>query len=118
MLLCLCAAFTPLTAGPDAAEVAVPYDPADGVTSIAWTLRWIGLRVQTAGGAPAVTIEKSSGTGVFTPTSVGTVTLGAGASEAMATAGLGTVNSGDKMRFNVVALGTASNWTVAVELGR
>ena len=51
----MCAAFTPLTTGPDAAEVAVPYDPADGVTSIAWTLRWVGLRVQTAGGAPAVT---------------------------------------------------------------
>jgi len=114
----LCAAYTPILTGPDSAEVTAPYDPADGVSSITWTLRWIGLRVQTAGGAPAVTIEKSSGAGAFNPTSVGTVTLGTGASEGTGTAGLGMVNSGDKLRFNVGTLGTAQNWTVLVELGR
>jgi len=118
VLLCLCSAYTPVSTGADVAEVTAPYDPADGVTSITWNLRWIGLRVQTPGGAPAITIEKSTAAGAFSATSVGTVTLGAGAAEATATAGLGTVASGNKLRFNVGTLGTASNWTVLVELGR
>ena len=117
-MLCLCSAYTPVSTGADVAEVTAPYDPADGVTSITWNLRWIGLRVQTPGGAPAITVEKSTAVGAFSATNVGTVTLGAGAAEATATAGLGTVASGNKLRFNVGVLGTASNWTVLVELGR
>jgi hypothetical protein len=32
------------------------------------------------------------------------------------TAALGTVTSGSKLRFNALALGSAQNWTVTVEL--
>ncbi len=116
--LTLCAGFTPAATGADTAEIVVPYDPKDGTTSIAWNVRRIDFRVQTAGGAPAITVEKSTGTGVFSATSVGTVTLGSGAFEGNNTTSLGTVNSGDKLRFNVGTLATATNWTIEVTIGQ
>lgn len=116
-ILCLCAALTPTSTGADNAEVTVPYDPTDGTSSITWNVRRLGLRVQTAGGAPSVTVEKSTASGSFSATSVGTVTLSTGAYEGSVTSGLGTVSSGDKIRFNVVTLATAQNWTIEVELG-
>jgi hypothetical protein len=114
-MIMLCAAFTPLTTGADLAEVPVPYGT-DGVTSVAWNIVRAGVRVQTAGSQSVVAIEKSTSTGAFTAVSIGTVTLGANAYEAATTSSLGTINSGNKTRFNVLTLGTGQNWTVTVEI--
>lgn len=110
----LCAAFTPALVGADGGEVVMPFDTAG--SSLTYSIKRIVFRVGVAGGAPAVTIEKSSGSSGFSATTVGTVTLGAGANEGFVTASLGTINSGDKIRFNVGVLGTAQNWTVIVEI--
>lgn len=115
--LVLCSAFTPAGTGADTAEYVVPYSPVDGVTSVTWNVRAIDFRVQTAGGAPAVTVEKSTAAGAFSAVTVGTATMGSGNNEVRNTTSLGTVASGDKLRFNVGTLATAQNWTVQVELG-
>lgn len=116
--LVLCAGYTPVTIGPDVAEVPVPYSPDDGVTAFTWQVKRASVRVQTAGGAPWVIIEKSNGTGVFSAVSVGTISLASGAYEGSVTSSLGTVTSGDKMRFNVGTLATALNWTIVTEISK
>lgn len=115
-LLTLCSAFTPAGTGADIAEIVVPYNPKDGTTSVTWTVRRIDFRVNVAGGAPAITVEKYTGTGAFSATTVGTVTLGSGAYEGETHSGLGTVASGNKLRFNVGTLATATGWTIEVLL--
>jgi hypothetical protein len=111
----LCSAFTPTGTGADLGEITVPY-AGDGTTSVTYNVVRLTLRVQTAGGAPAMTVEKSTVAGAFSAASVGTVTLGSGSSEGSTTAALGTVASGDKLRFNVGTLATATNWTIIVEI--
>jgi hypothetical protein len=113
-VILLCAAMTPGATGPDAGEIPIPYS--DDGSSIAWKVSRVNLRVQTAGGAPSVTIEKSTGAGAFSATSVATVTLGSGDYEASVTGSLGTVSSGDKLRFNALTLDSAQNWTITVEV--
>ena len=113
----LCDALTPSGTGPDAGQVVVPYD-GDGVTVVTWTVRRLTLRVATAGGAPSVAIEKSTGSSGFSPSTLSTVTLASDTNEGSVTGSLGTVQSGDKLRFNVLSLGTAQNWTVTVEISR
>ena len=110
----LCSAYTPTSTGADTAEVEVPYDANNN--SLTYTIERLLLRVQTAGGAPSMKIEQYSGTGAFTPTVVGTVTLSTGANEGQVTSSLGTIVSGTKLRFNVLGLGTAQNWTIQVDL--
>jgi hypothetical protein len=110
----LCSGFTPTSLGPDAAEVEIPY--ATNGTSVTYAITAIRVRVGTAGGAPALTVEKSTGTGAFSAIAVGTVTLGSGANEGATTSSLGSINSGDKLRFNVSDLGSALSWTVIVEI--
>lgn len=119
LVIVLCAGFTPAGTGGDVAEFTLPYSAADGTTTVTWNVRRIDFRVQTAGGAPAVTVEKYTGTGAFSATAVGSVTLGSGANEGSQTSGFttSTLSSGDKVRFNPTALGTATNWTVQLELG-
>lgn len=114
--LVLCAGFTPSGTGADVVELVVPY-ATDGVTPITWSVTRLTLRVETAGGAPSMRVEKSTVAGVFTPATIGTVTLGVGAYEGSVTAALGTVDSGNKLRFHVLALGTAANWTIIAEIG-
>jgi len=111
----LCSGFTPQVTGGDLSEFEVPY-AADGTTSLTYKVKRIFFRVGTAGGAPSITVEKSTGTGAFSATTVGTVTLGSGAYEGSTTTSLGTVTSGNKLRFNVGTLATAFNWTIIVEL--
>jgi hypothetical protein len=95
----------------------VPYDPKDGTTSVTWNVRRITLRVETAGGAPSVRFQKSTDAGAFNPATIGDVTLGSGDSQGSTTSALGTVASGNKIRFDVLALGTAEYWTATIELG-
>lgn len=110
----LCSAFTPAFVGADTAEVPIPF-ASDG-SSLTFTITRLSLRVNITGGAPAITIEKSSVAGAFTPTSVGSLTLTTGASQGTTTTSLGNVTSGDKLRFNVTTLATAQNWTITVEI--
>ena len=118
IVMVLAAGWDPTATGADIAEIPVPYDPKDGTTSVTWNVRRIELRVSTAGGTPSVTVEKSTASGVFAASTVGTVTLGVGAYQGAVTAALGTVASGTKLRMNVGDLGTSTvGWTVTVLLG-
>lgn len=110
----LCSGFTPVLSGADTAEVVIPF-ATDG-TSLTFTIARISLRVGVAGGSPSVTIEKSTGSSGFVPTTVGTVTVSSGANEASVTSSLGTITSGNKVRFNVATLATAQYWTVEVDI--
>jgi hypothetical protein len=112
-VIVFCSAFTPAATGADTGEVTVPSNPSGSTT---WNVAAIRLRVQTAGGAPSITIEASSAATAFVATTVGSVTLGTGDYEGITIAGLPTVTVGDKLRFNVIDLGTAQNWTIEVEL--
>ncbi len=117
-VIVLCSAFTPAGTGADTAEVVVPFSPRDGTTSVTWNVQRITLRVQTAGGSPSVRIEKSTATTAFSASTVGDVTMASsGDFEAANTTSLGTVASGNKLRFNVLVLDTAQNWTVEVQIG-
>jgi hypothetical protein len=109
---------TPAGTGADAAEAVIPPDPENGSSSITWNVRQLIFRVSTAGGAPQVTVEKSSDVGVFDPTTVGSVTLGDGDYEGEQTAGFTTAQlvSGDKVRINVNTLATAEGWFVGLLL--
>lgn len=115
-VLTLCEAFTPAGTGADIGERRVPKLP--NGTAITWNVKSIFLRVNTAGGAPVVVIQKSTvGNAVFgSGTTVGTITFSSGDFEGEVTTSLGTVDSGDKLRFSVTALGTATGWMIDVLL--
>ena len=117
-VLALCAAYTPIASGSDVAEIPVPYSPRDGISSINWNVRRLNMRVQTAGTSSVVNIEKSTTTNGFVASTIGILTLESGSYEAYNSSSLGTINSGDKIRFNVTTLGTAQNWTITTELGQ
>lgn len=109
--------FTPPGTGADTVEVDVPYDPEDGTTSLTWNIRRISWRLATAGGAPSLKVEKSSASTAFSATDVDTLTMGSGDYEVATTAGFdtATLSSGEKLRINVLDLGSgAAGWTVTV----
>jgi hypothetical protein len=54
--------------------------------------------------------------GAFSATTIGTVVLDSASYEGQTTGSLGSVNSGNKLRFNVSVLGAATNWTVITEI--
>jgi len=116
-VISLCEAFTPAGTGADIAEKRVPFNPTDG-SSITWNVKSIFLRVNTAGGAPVVVIQKSTvGNAVFgSGSTVGTITFSSGDYEGEVTSMLGTVASGDKLRFSVTTLATATGWNIDVIL--
>lgn len=116
IVIALCEAFTPAATGPDTAEVPVPYAP-DGQSVIVWAVSRFNVRVVMAGTSSAVNLEKSSGTGPFAPFTLASVTISGAANEAHAVGNSGLpVKSGEKLRFNVITLGSAQNWTITVEL--
>ncbi len=111
--------YTPTATGADACEIPVPYSPADGTTSITWNVRRITFRVSTAGGAPALKVQKSTaGNAAFSATDVDALTMGSGEYQVSTTSSFdsSTVASGDLLRVNVTTLGTATGWTVVVLL--
>lgn len=116
MVILLMQGGTPGSTGADTFECQVPY--VQGDQSIRWVIHRIYLRVQTAGGAPSVTVERSTGTGAFSATTVGTVTLGSSAYYAQtlrSSLSSDYLTSGDFIRANVQTVGTATGWTLAVE---
>ncbi len=115
----LCAAYTPILAGPDLAEYLIPYSPVgDGTIPISWSVKRLTLRAQTLETSESViNIEKSSGPGIFTAEVIGSVTLPTSAYEAYSgSLPSASLNSGDKIRFNVVNVGLAQNWTIITEI--
>lgn len=112
--LVLVAGYTPLQIGADAAEVVVPAKP-DG-SSATWTIGNATFRVSAAGGAPELSIEKSSGGGAFVSSgTLATLAMPDGGHE-VTVPGSGTVVTGDAVRLNVTSLGTATGWTVSISL--
>ena len=114
----LCSAYTPLSNGPDTAEVTVPFSPSDGITAVPWNVKRLSLRTQTSESiSSSIYFEKSIGNGVFSASYVGGVFLSGSLYESYNTSeSFGQVSSGNKLRFNVIQLGTATNWTVIAEL--
>lgn len=98
-----------LATGADAMQIPVPGGLTYNITKInAWA--------ETPGGVYSFTVEKYSGTGSFSGTTVGTVTSSSGAHGANTTTSLGQVTGGDKLRANFSSIGTAANLTIEVEL--
>jgi hypothetical protein len=114
----LCAAYTPLVTGPDVAEVYVPYSLVDGSSSLSWSIKRLAWRVQVSESvSSSIYIERSTTTGSFSASYVGSLTLNSNSYEAYNTTGsFQYVNSGDKLRFNVIQLGTSTNWTIITEI--
>lgn len=111
-------AFTPGSSGADFAEIIIPYSTIDGTTSLTFNVRRINVRVAVAGGSPSVRFEKSSSTGAFSASTIGTVTLGSGQYEGSITSSFSnsTVQSGDKVRLNFLDLGSANYFTCTIEI--
>ncbi len=75
--------------------------------SVTFNLTRLVFRLENPGlGTTTVRVEKSTTTGVFTPTTVETISLAAGAYEATDTTGLGSVTSGNLLRIVWTAVGT------------
>lgn len=84
----------------------IPY--ADGA-AVTYTLARASLHLETAGSTTTtLLIEKSSATGVFTPVLVATLTLVASATLVQVTTSLGTLASGNLLRYRWTALGTGA----------
>ncbi len=115
----LCAAYTPILAGADVAEYLIPYSPVgDGTSPISWSIKRFTIRAQTAETSQSVVnIEKSIGPGIFNPILIGSLTLPAASYEAYSgSMPSQSLNSGDKIRFNVVNVGFSQNWTIITEI--
>jgi hypothetical protein len=84
----------------------VPYIDGAAVT---FTLSRAALHLETAGSTTTtVLVEKSSGSGSFLAVLVATLTLAASATEVDVTTSLGTLTSGDLLRWRWAALGTGA----------
>lgn len=103
----------PVATGPTQV-LRVPF--VDGASRV-FDLTRLFMRLEVAGASPTtITIEKSSSSSSFVPTTIGTVTVAASANEGEATSGLGTVTSGDLVRVNFTALGAGADaWYVEFE---
>jgi hypothetical protein len=115
----------PYGAGADAqGERRVKYDPDEPGVAITWTVSEIFFRLQTAAnpGTTSLKIQRSTGPGPFVNTgylNATSVDIPAGANQARMISGFSqnTVNSGDLLRSEFTALGTAgSGFTVEVTL--
>jgi hypothetical protein len=117
---CKTGVWTPSGTGGDAEEIIVPYHPETG-GELVWNVTKAALRVSTSGGSPSLRWEKFQGAGEFVSAgTLATVTLAADAHEAVVAVSGATIRSGDKVRVNVLATGTAINWCArlwAVEAG-
>lgn len=118
--------FTPTQTGGDTAEFIVPFHPLDGTTRVTWNVGRIEFRVGTGttSSTSTINVQRSGiGTGAFS--SAGNLLTtdlsitGSNNWENWATTGFATstVQSGEKVRVNVVALGAGhSYWDVNLTL--
>lgn len=114
--LVLLAGFTPYSIGPDYAEIPVPYNPLDGFSSINWNIRRVDFRVSIAGGAPYITLEKSTVSSSFSASAITDVYLQTGSYETSSILTGQTLTSGNKLRINISNLGTAIGWNIVTLL--
>lgn len=111
----LCSGFTPTEEGPDSVEIPMPYN-SDGVTPVTWSFKRFNFRVGTSGSlSSSVTFEKSSVTSSFSASSVSSLTMPTFSYEIF-TGSSETINSGEKLRFNVNYLGNTEKWTLTAEI--
>lgn len=83
--------------------------PFFGGASVTFTLSRAALHLETAGStSTTVLVEKSSTSGVFTPVTVATLTLASTVTQADVTTSLGTIASGNLLRFRWTAIGTGA----------
>ena len=110
--------FTPTSTGGHVMELTIPFNSMG--YSANFDILWCNLRVATAGGTPEIILEKSSGTGAFSATTILTITMTTGQYEANrdnTSTAIGTVTTGDKIRVNVTNLGSgAAGFTTQVLL--
>jgi hypothetical protein len=120
--------YTPSATGGDTYEYVVPHSTKDGTTSVTYNVCRVYFRVGTpSSGTSTIQIEKYTGTGAFSATSMlsagltlsggttyETYALQSGTTPTITTT---TVASGDKIRFNFTALdATHANFTIVVLL--
>ena len=111
----LCSGFTPTEEGPDSVEIPMPYS-SDGVTPVIWNFKRFNFRVGTSGSlSSSVTFEKSSTTSSFSASSLVMLTMPTFSYEIF-TGSSETINSGEKLRFNVNYLGNTEKWTLTAEI--
>lgn len=112
-----CAGYTPTATGADIAEFSIPYSW-DGATALSWSVNKMILRAQISGSTTSsLFLEKYTGTGSFSNSTVlEYLNLNSQSCET-STSSLVPLVSGDKVRFNTTALGTAQYWTVTMEIG-
>lgn len=112
----LCSAFVPGNDGPDTVEIPIPYGP-NGYTPLVWGINRLNFRVQLSGSTTSsVMFEKSTGSGIFSASLLGMVSLNSSSYETY-TISSASVNSGEKIRFNIVNAGSAQFWTLTAEMG-
>lgn len=110
--------FAPAAPGADVAEIIVPFSSLDGITPVEFKIRRIYARVSVSGGEPAIRFEKSSTSGAFSATEIGTLNFSLDAYESIKINNFNsqTVTSGDKIRINFLSLGTANYFTCGIEI--
>jgi hypothetical protein len=98
----------PLPASPETSgSYRVPFRDGAGVT---YNLSRAEFHLETDGSTTTtVVIEKSSTPGSFTPATVATLSLTSGQNDVSASSSLGTISSGDLLRFNFTAIGTGAD---------
>jgi hypothetical protein len=84
----------------------VPYF---GGASVTFTLSRASLHLETAGSSSStLVLEKAPGGAAFVAVLVATLTLAASANDVAVTSSLGTLSSGDLIRWRWTALGTGA----------
>lgn len=121
ILVTFCSGYTPSGTGADTIVFRVPESPADGTTSLAYNVRRLQIRVETAdAGTSSVQVERSTGSGSFSASNMMSSALsisGGGTYEANTqTFSTTSVNSGDKMRLNFTAVAGHEDFTVTLLL--
>jgi hypothetical protein len=105
----------PVSVGPAGGIWSVPYLEGASVTfNVVRT--YFRFEVASTAGTYTVALQKSPAGGVFTPTTLDTLSLAAGVHEVTHTGSFGTVSSGDLLRVNWTAVGSnAQVFTIQLE---
>ena len=113
----LCNSYTPTTSGPDTGEIIIPHNFLN--LPITYSVKRTSIRAQTieSSVSSSVIFEQYSGSSFFTANNTfGQVDLLSGSYQNTNSNITASLVSGDKIRFKVLTLGTATNWTVITEI--
>ena len=100
--------YGPMPASPESSDMyRVPYTAG---ASVEYTLERASLHLETAGSTTStLLIEKSTTVGAFVPVTIATLSLASTVQLDEETSGLGTIESGDLLRFRWTAVGTGAD---------